>query len=250
MYADITKRQIFWPTQKMLPRTVLYHRAETCTAAYSSRDTVVGKQRQMLSSILSPPHPPPSPLSVSLYILFSHSFSREAEALINIRISVCLTQFLLGYPGAQVQSGSVSICMEIGFSPGMHRGHSSTYAAHVRTYQDSAGGRDVCVSVRRNIIREKKTDTKACLFTETNSFKTVKSIWGLIPSYMRRCLWNVLGMFSVSCAQTAFRFEKQDYSLSYRYINALTMARLLLCWCFRCRSNCLWLVCLQILVQI
>lgn len=30
--------------------------------------------------------------------------------------------------------------MEIGFSPGMHWGHSSTYEAHVRTYQDSAGG--------------------------------------------------------------------------------------------------------------
>ncbi len=109
-----------------------------------------------LKSSSSFPYPP---ISVSHCLFFSCSFSWEAKSLISIRISVCLIQFLLGFPGAQVRSGSVHICMEIGYSLGIHRGHTTTTAAHVRTYRDSAGGGDVCVYIYAERKSEKKKET-------------------------------------------------------------------------------------------
>lgn len=172
-----------------------------CTAAYR-RSNAAGKQKQMLSSILPSPHfslqifhLPLSYMSQFLFLLipfFSSFSSWEAESLISIRISVCLIQFLLRIPGAQVQSGSVSICMEIGYFPGVHWGHTSTTAAQVWTYRGSAGGGDVCVCVCK------------CLCVS----KASKNISGFIPSDISRCLLIAYSMFSVSCAQTAYKLQR------------------------------------------
>lgn len=37
-----------------------------------------------------------------------------------------------------MRSGSVSICMEMSYSPEIHQGHTSTTAADTRTHRDSA----------------------------------------------------------------------------------------------------------------
>lgn len=132
---------------------------KTCTAAYSSRDAAVGKQRQMWSSILLSP-----PISLTKFLLLFPVSPVSPDLCFSL--SLFLSLFLLGgqvtnkhqnfclsdtiparIPGAQVQSGSVYICMEIGYSLGIHRGHTTTTAAHIRTYWDSAGGGDVCVYI-------------------------------------------------------------------------------------------------------
>lgn len=142
---------------------------KTCTAAYRSSDAAEGKQRQMWSSITSFLSLNSS-ISSFPHLCFLHSFSREAESLISIRISVCLIQFLLGFPGAQVRSGFVSICMEIGYSLGTQQGHTSTTAAHIRTYRGSAGGGDVCVCVST------ERDDQIFLLTGSSSCRQVKKL--------------------------------------------------------------------------
>lgn len=163
---------------------------KTCTAAYSSSDAAVGKQRQTWSSILLYPHlfsqiPPPllscTPASLVLSLFIS---------LISIRISVCLMQFLPGFPGAQVRPGSVSICMEICYSPGIHWGHTSITAAHVRTYWGSAGGGVVCVFIYAESNQRKKKKQED-IYAAWSEWKTGKSIAGLIPSHIRQRLLNV-----------------------------------------------------------
>lgn len=99
--------------------------------------TVVDKLRQMLSSILPAcAFSPLPPMSFSPLL----SLGRPTHF---IRIFVCLSQFLFGHPGAQVQSSLPIICMEIGFSRGIHWGHSRTSTVDVGTDRDSADIADV-----------------------------------------------------------------------------------------------------------
>lgn len=73
-----------------------------------------------------------------------------------------------------MRSGYVSICMEIGYSLGTHRGHAGTTAAHVRTYRGSAGGGDECVYIYAERERNKR-HSKIFLLTELSSCKQVKN---------------------------------------------------------------------------
>lgn len=104
--------------------------------------TFIGKQRQMLSSVLPGHHFSPLP-PVSVSVILSLGMLTHF-----IRIVVCLSQFLCGHPGAQVPSGMMSICMEIAFSHGMHWGHSSTSTLAAGTYRDPADVRNVSVFVQ------------------------------------------------------------------------------------------------------
>lgn len=204
----------------MLPRTVIYHRAETCTAAYSSRDTVVGKQKQMLSS------PPPSlSLCLSLYLILSLFLSGGRGT--NNHQNFCLSHTIPAW--ISKSTGAVWLCVYL-------YGNWLFPRDALRSFQYLCSPRKdiprlswwwgcVCVCTQKHNQRKKETLRHVCLL-KTTALKL--SIWGLIPSYIRQCLLNVLGMFSVSCAQTAFRFEKQDYSLSYCYIMHLQW---LDCWC-------------------
>lgn len=92
--------------------------------------TVVGKQRQMLSSILPVCNfSPIPPMSFSLR-LFSWGPTHF------IRIFVRLSRFRFGQAGAQVLAGLPSICMVIAFSHETHWGHSSTSRVAAGTYRD------------------------------------------------------------------------------------------------------------------
>lgn len=112
--------------------------------------------RKMFSSISF------QPKSSSCLSTFFFCPSRETEALIGIRLSACVIQRLLGRIGMERRCSLAQfIWMKMAFfPPGMSWGHSSTYAPHVRTYQDSAGGICVCVLLYGS---QKDTETKMLL---------------------------------------------------------------------------------------
>lgn len=179
--------------------------------------------------IIHSPHLPHLCFSLSLFLLLSPSPWRPIHYK---HKNFCLIQFLLGFPGAQVQSGSVSICMEISYSLGIHWGHTSTTATQVRTYRDSAGGGNICVCMERQ--RNQKANNDIFVLKPASVSGQKKRQINLSSDspthkamFYSTSLLNVWGLFPVSCSP--YWLHRQDYSVSSFYISTFIIVRLLVC---------------------
>lgn len=185
----------------MVMKTCTSIQKQRCSKRYIETDVIVHPGFTSFLSINSSSSSFP-------HLCFSCSFSWEAKSL-------KASEFLLGFPGTQVWSGSVSICMEIGYSLGIRWGHTSTTAAHVRKYQGSAGGENVCVYKRLS----------------AGSDKRVKQLANQFEVWFPHAYGNVLRYKLVTCrlCSLCHVFRPESNITSLCYISAFTIVTLLVC---------------------